>query len=106
MITNRHDWVGYIRHFSEKKQLRLLCIVPVETSVILRSKIWIKKDFRVHYKCAFKKILESHHFWLTEVIMFNSGDHTVLTFCIIQFIILICLSPEKKYLENLSKEYK
>lgn len=36
----------------------------------------IKKDFRIHYKCAFKKILESYQFWLTEVVMFNSGEHT------------------------------
>lgn len=65
-----------------------------------------RKDFRAHYKYAFKKILESYCFQLTGVVMFNSGDHTILTFCTVQFIVLICLSPEQKYLENVSKEYK
>lgn len=69
--------------------------MPMDTSLLLRPKI-LKKDSRAHYKYVFNKILESYHFWLTKV-MFNSGEHTILTFYITQFIILIYLSPEQKY---------
>ena len=47
-------------------------------------------------------INRTYHFF----VMFDSGEHTILTSCVIQFIVLICLSPEQIYLKNLSKEYK
>lgn len=67
----------------------------------------LKKDLGTHYKYTFKNILESYHFWLIEIVMIILVIiPAILTSCVIQFIVLIRLSPEQNYPKNLSNEYK